>query len=757
MVRLGESVTRRERMASLMSGRRAGALALLCLGHALFACSESKPSGGDMQPPSRALAKPESEREKVPEKSVSASPHTRFAVRGVVVDREGSPVSQAMVMQGGRSEAHVLTDPKGGFHLTLEDNGRGIPTLVAAKVGYRAVGEHLLQAPEEPITLRMHALRGPDNLAYVYKDPGDGENTDLEDCTHCHQSFTQQFLSSKHAQATKNPFVQDLYAGVNRALGTKVSCEEAGGQWREGLSPGSSGRIIEKCYLREGVLTELNPQCGENPQGACDDPRRGEELRPTRFGACADCHAPGIDGVAGGRDLHEAVGTAYDKGVHCDVCHKVADIDLDKAPGVGQRLVMGRPSEPGINSFTWEPVYYGPLMDVPNPVMHGSYQPKFKSAEFCAGCHEQNQQALIPGQTLDARLWPDGLPIHSTFSEWKSGPYPDREMPCQSCHMPPSVDALNSVPLLTDVRDESIIFGWERSGEDNRMHTFLGPLVGEPRLLDQALKVRVETEVKEGALSVRVSLENVGAGHAVPTGEPMRALVLVVEAESPACASLRPSGGMSVDDIGGALAQGLVGEQLTLVGDRVTWRSAATKVKVGHVLRALRPTGAFIDYEGVGTFAGSKRRPEDKGLPEYLAIGVREVVALDGPSFRLKEAFSLKPGDLVYLGEPWTGAPEDASPSRHLAGLAGQTFARVLVDHRGERQVPHYRALDMVRDNRIPAGGSAISEYTFARSEACTEGHVKVTLLYRPHPLSLARRYGWEAKDYVMARRVVAW
>ena len=34
------------------------------------------------------------------------------------------------------------------------------------------------------------------------------------------------------------------------------------------------------------------------------------ELDATAFGACADCHAPGIDGVLGGRSLLEAAGFA---------------------------------------------------------------------------------------------------------------------------------------------------------------------------------------------------------------------------------------------------------------------------------------------------------------------------------------------------------------------------------------------------------------------------------------------------------------
>ena len=86
-------------------------------------------------------------------------------------------------------------------------------------------------------------------------------------------------------------------------------------------------------------------------------------------------------------------------------------------------------------------------MDNPNGMASRSIQPKFDSAEFCAGCHEQKQDALIPGEALDPDLWPSGLPTHSTFSEWQASPYNTEQTPCQHCHMPGDVEAINSVHL----------------------------------------------------------------------------------------------------------------------------------------------------------------------------------------------------------------------------------------------------------------------------------------------------------------------
>ena len=38
------------------------------------------------------------------------------------------------------------------------------------------------------------------------------------------------------------------------------------------------------------------------------------------------------------RDLHDAIGLAYDAGVHCDTCHKVKDVDMTKPSWVWQSI-----------------------------------------------------------------------------------------------------------------------------------------------------------------------------------------------------------------------------------------------------------------------------------------------------------------------------------------------------------------------------------------------------------------------------------
>jgi len=677
-----------------------------------------------------------------------------FEVRGTVTDQDGTAVPEAIVMVGGQPDTRVLTDDEGSYTVWFTENGMGEPAIVAAKQGYRATAREFF-SPDTPLDLRLKLVGPPDNEDYRYQNPGDGFNEAEENCSHCHTNFVLDFIQSKHAESARNPLLQDIYAGVNRALNNEEDCLNAGGAWRQGLEPGTASTAVSKCYLGGGVLPDLNSACGGIDQQACDDPSLPEPDWPSEFGACADCHAPGIDGQAGGRDLHDAHGLSYDKGIHCDVCHKVRDVDMSKPPGIGQRLVLGRPSEPGENTFTWDPVYFGPLVDVPNVAMGGSIQSKFDEAVFCAGCHEQNQQALLPGDALDPALWPEGLPIHSTYSEWKDGPYNQEATPCQFCHMPADTEATNSVDIATP-EEQSITFGFPRHPSDTRRHTFRGPLQGESRLIDTALYLSVVVERTGEALDATVSVANIGCGHAIPTGEPMRALVLVVEADGD-CGALPASGGMTIPDTGGALAHGTEGTDAVSTDSTITWPEAAALAEPGDVIRVVRPSGEFSDYAGIGVFGDPEMGPEDKGMEISAPVGQATVIEVEGDTIHLSAALSVSEGDHLFLGDAWTESAADGDPARHLAGLPGTTFSKVLLDSEGQRHVPHYRAIDIASDNRIAPGTNALTEHRFSVPSSCSTGEVRATVIYRPIPLGLARARGWEANDAIIAVASADW
>lgn len=680
----------------------------------------------------------------------------QFTVSGLVTDGN-KPVEGAIVMQAG-GEPALTTGPDGVFSLEITRAIPGIPTVVAAKIGYRAAGVELMALPGGPIDLALSLVSEPDNPSYVYGAPGKGSATadnSTKVCGHCHTTMVKQFLASAHARSARDPRVQDLYAGVASGVISEAACTARGGEWRVGLEPGTAASALSRCYLGAGVLPDLNPSCGAPGQIACDDPARAPETRPTAFGRCADCHAPGIDGVAGGRSLLEAVGTAFESGNHCDVCHHVRDVDLTRPPGTAGALVLQRPRD-HLNDLPGAPlvqVMYGPLPDVPMKFMGGSYQPLFATSTLCGGCHEQKQEALLPGSKLDAARWPSGLPTHSTYSEWAESAYNKPISQCQSCHLPPDESGLKNSLDVTDETTASITYGFIRPPEQTHQHTFQGALAGPPRLIDGSVTLGLAAAVTGGELAVTVKLQNKTAGHAIPTGEPMRALLLIVRAE--ACgAPMAASSGMTLDDWGGALAEDAYGTSVSASGVVLSWPTGAARAKVGDVVRAARATGAYDDYPGIGFFANPALSPAEKGIALVSPVGEATVIAVAPGALTLSRALPLKPGDRLYLGEALPAAPGnmgDGALSAALAGSPGRSFARTLVDPAGRRGAPHFRATDMVSDNRLAPGVSVTSSHGFARTMGCKQALVSATVVYRPLPFGLARERGWEARDYVVS------
>ena len=223
-----------------------------------------------------------------------------------------------------------------------------------------------------------------------------------------------------------------------------------------------------------------------------------------------------------------------------------------------------------------------------------------------------------------------------------------------------------------------------------------------------------------------MTVTNVGPGHALPTGEPMRSVVLTVDATCGAT-PLVPTGGDVVPDIGGYVAV------QDATGDWARWPEAA----VGDVVRVVAVTGTWVDYEGYGPFGDGTFTAAEKGLAAEAYVGEAAVTAVDDEVVTLSTP--LPAGDRAYL------ARGDA-----LAGEPGFAFARVLVGADGERMVPHFDAVDVASDNRLLPQASWTSTHTFAAA-TCAAPTVRATLLHRNYPWRLAAERGWALVDLVMA------
>ena len=671
----------------------------------------------------------------------------------VFVTQNGAPLQGASILQGG-GLVQGTTGTNGRFVALIDTTVASDVYVIAAMEGRRSVGVEIDFIPDADVPIELSPVE-VDNVDFVFGAPGVDPMKSTAFCSHCHFRFVEQYNASAHRDAASDPQVHDVYAGT-ASLSEQGPCEDAGGRWLDGTLPG--GDPGARCYLGAGLLPDATATCGEVGQLACDDPGLSAADQPTVFGGCADCHAPGIDGPAGGgHSLLDATGVAAAQGVHCDVCHKVADIDLSAPPGVGGRLVLGRPLEPGwTGGPEFLPVMYGPRPDVLNPLMRGAWSPIFSEAVFCAGCHQLDQAPLWEGTALDAARWPDGtLPIQSTYTEWEAS-INNPGTPCQVCHML-GTEAVNGadLDLLVGV-EPGVVGGYLRPEGSVRSHAFegaLGATADGGVMLEEAALLTLETTAATD-LEVTAELLNLGAGHAFPTGEPLRSLVLAIEATCDG-APMSQTAGSSITEIGGAFATATLGAGVDVDAQDATtlvWPGLelAPEIIEGLVVRAVRPTGAWIDYTGPAPFADGGFTVEQRGLAETTPVGQAAVVAAAAGSISLDSALALQAGDRLFVGHA-VELPDTEDVARAWAGAAGLDFARVLAGADGSLNVPHYAAVDVVRDNRIPSYGSADVTVAFAWPTDCVAATVEARLLYRAYPFGLARERAWPTTDLVAA------
>ncbi len=611
------------------------------------------------------------------------APEARFIDINVEVTLDGDPLAGAVVVQGGR-DGHWTTDAAGRATVTFDTSvGGGLARSVISSHPDARIGAAIVNVDREtPHRIELERFAVGDNPDYVFQDPGEPDRRGTTgQCAHCHVTLNQDWYDSPHRTSASNPVVQDVYASA-----TAIHTPES------------------------------------------------------RFGGCADCHAPGIDGDLGGRDLAEASDFALDYGVHCDVCHKVESVDMLAEPGVAGRLVLNRPLEPDDDPLgePWRPLMFGPYDDVAHPRMGSVPRALFHEAELCGGCHQQEQQVLVANAAINTERWPSGrLPIHTTYEEWAAAPT-SPELACQGCHMPAASGVGNSADLgnMFDVA-EGAAGGWYRLPGSVRHHSWPGPRQRSAGFLELAATVQLQTELTGDGFVVSATVRNIGPAHALPTGEPMRSVILAVRSQCDGT-EMKPTGGDVVPDYGGTVATKAVGE------DWGIWPQAS----VGDVIRVTERTGAWHDYPGFGPFGDGRFEAPEKGLPVEVAKGVSRVVAVDGSTGQVTLDGPLPAGDTAYLSR--VGWPTDASAAQTLAGHPGFGFARVLVGAGGSRMVPHHQAVDVVSDNRLLPGASWTSSHTFDASSCVSAPTATAALVHRAYPFRLAIDNGWPLVDSVM-------
>ncbi len=220
---------------------------------------------------------------------------------------------------------------------------------------------------------------------------------------------------------------------------------------------------------------------------------------------CVKCHAPlavALGKTVDGLNLAEL--PAEQKGVTCYFCHNASD-------------VTGSHNNPLVLGF--DQTMRGGFANAAPGAIHGSaYSPihdrnQIGSSSLCGSCHD----IVTPG----------GAHIERTFAEWKASVFNQQKgATCSQCHMTGSGAP---VPIATPPGDLVMPVRTKHS------HTFVGvdvALTPFPEAEAQAAEVKsflgksLQTALCVstfgGTSEYRVVLDNVGAGHAFPSGSPDR-------------------------------------------------------------------------------------------------------------------------------------------------------------------------------------------------------------------------------------------
>lgn len=358
------------------------------------------------------------------------------------------------------SRHSVLTNADGHFTLPRE-NG----TITAALDGYFIAGA---TPSDGSLTLTLRPLSESDDESYAWVDPGP-DPTGKHNCANCHEEMYREWKSSAHGRAATGRHFRDLYEGK-------------GGGW--------------------GLLTQY-------PDGS---------------GVCTSCHAPTVPpGDQATFDLREVKGVAG-QGVHCDYCHKIAEVPRGRVGLTHGRdgIRLRRPSEGQL--------FFGPMDDVDRG--DDTFAPLYKESRYCASCHE--------GVVF-------GVHVYSTYSEWLESPARREGKQCQTCHMKPTGTMTNIAPGKG---------GIERPAISLASHHFPG---GTLEMLRDGLRIAVTITSEKVQRNAVVELSAEQVGHRVPTGFIDRNLVLLVEPLDARGVAIAPTSGPLLPTVSGEEVAGKPG------------------------------------------------------------------------------------------------------------------------------------------------------------------------------------------------------
>ncbi len=239
---------------------------------------------------------------------------------------------------------------------------------------------------------------------------------------------------------------------------------------------GDCHRAIHEGWKKSAHATAMESRLFQDALKLAD-----ADLGPSARRACLNCHSP-LGTEVGDLTLTRKVSW---EGITCDYCHSIRSVTFeDGVPKASVQLSK---------------VKSGPSKDSVSPAHGVTFSSVHTSSLVCASCHEYKN--------------PQGFAVITTYSEWKNSSYGKDEKTCQSCHM---------YSVKGNVVDPRV----KRSPEQINLHEMPGSRSVEQ--LNKAITASMSTSRQAGKVTVAVRISNSGAGHAVPTGSPMRRVILEV-------------------------------------------------------------------------------------------------------------------------------------------------------------------------------------------------------------------------------------
>ncbi|SLM31977.1 exported hypothetical protein [Desulfamplus magnetovallimortis] len=404
-------------------------------------------------------------------------------ISGIVIDDKGIGVPDAVVSVQTMA-IETITDSNGYF--LLETDLEKEINLTAWASGFFISGPFTADRSDNSVTITLQPHSLDDNINYQWVSAHSQPDSE-DNCQLCHSDYGNknslfpydEWLQDAHSGSAQNPLFLSMY------LGTDLD--------------GNKSPLRQFAWDRDYGMIPLPPDPNEPYYGP------GFKLDfPALDGNCATCHAP-LSAVNEPYGVNPDDLTGVDtEGISCDFCHKIWSVDLNETTKLPGENMTGVLSYEFMRPMDGHQFFAGPLKDVAPG--EDTYLPLQSESAFCAPCHY-----AVFGDTL----------VYNSYGEWLESPYSDPQsgQTCQECHMP-----LRGADHFA-VMDKG---GLTRDSNTLRSHRMTG--VGDLEFMENALTMDVEANIEEAGLEVSVTLTNDNTGHHIPTGNPMRHMILVVNA-----------------------------------------------------------------------------------------------------------------------------------------------------------------------------------------------------------------------------------